>query len=1486
MASEASDDDLGSMSSLTPIPESSGPPGSSAIPLALRLQLPYDRPSQASSRRVSSHRTTPSRRRPSLHSRISTPPSSPPPTPTPSSPPYPGIEDDDTPIANPFNGYYAHRLRKFDQKALNGKKLRKKELLQDDNWLHWKSRIMRVLRSTGRLHEFALDTVPPPDKFTDPDEYDAWYELDQAVLEFIHGSIDSEQLTNIPGGLEVNGMSDEDQTSADFWDNICSVYESHSYQSLNNLLRILHRKHADENSNIPEHLFEMQKLRTQLANIEYVLDDHVFNGMIISSLPTSWDIYTTTIHGMHRSGERQKARRRHWSRRGHVSTVELVSMLKTEYERRKQTETPPKVIDQTYQSSSFTNTRPNKKRKRENETQSQNLNCKVCRYTNHTADNCKWPKNGGYCLTCQRGGHWTKNCKGKEPDKSKRKGGGHHTTNAATTSDNNSKSMHVNSTMTATSNSSIPDLYTWLADSATTSHIVGDKKMFYAYHEIKKTITGVGATHVNAVGIGSVLITSEVNGKTYSLRLHDVLHVPGTTDNLLSVGRWDERGGEFRTKQGQAHFYDGQDTLIISGKRINALYYLNIKVSLDVANLTKQPGLSWLEWHKRFGHIAVSGLQHLKRQNLVEGFNVDESSEPRDCEPCVQAKQAHKPFPKSTNRKTTYIGELTHMDLWGPARFPATNGSKYYITFIDDYSRHCTMKLLKTKTETSDKVKEYIATVERILRCQAPMAIQADNGKEFVNTELRNWLSQRGIDMRPSAPYSPQQNGTAERYNRTIADLIRAMLIAKNLPKILWGTAALHATYLRNRAYTRRLTDHTPLERWCKEKPNVTNLQEFGTPVSILNESNTKDKLDARGNIHIFVGFEDGPDAIKYFDVITRQVKLSRNYHFLPQCENPPQFEGECLEEGESLWETPDTSEPESRNNSDTPLTIKIPKRANIAEEEDDNSERQSKRQKTSHPYVNQEASLFAEIVYAAFNQSGLAPDNPFSLKEAKATAEWPQWEKAIETELDQLQTMGTWDLVDLPEGRQAIGNKWVFLKKYSKTGELEKYKARLVAKGYAQIPGMDFSQTFSPVVRMETIRTILSLAVNMDWELTQMDVKGAYLNGQLEEEVFMRQPEGFEDGTNRVCRLIKTLYGLKQSGREWNKILNSRLTGQGFNQLNADPCAYIRDTEDHIEIITVWVDDLLLFTDEPNVMDKLKKEIQTLFEVSDLGSPQKIVGIEIDRDRVKGRLKISQAQYIENLLAKYNMTDCKPVSTPMDLSADLDNVPELPSDSSLRELYASLIGALMFLAIATRPDIIFAVVKLATYVSRPGQAHWVAAKRILRYLKGTKDLGITYVKDKNFNKQNFLRGYSDASFNSEENAKSMTGYTFLSAGAAITWGSRKQTLTALSSTEAECLALTEATQEIVWLRTLLDELKFPQLGPTPIMEDNKGAIALTENPHLHRRSKHFIREKVTNKELTIEYLETSQMTADVLTKALSKPVHEAHVKSLGMASD
>jgi len=268
-----------------------------------------------------------------------------------------------------------------------------------------------------------------------------------------------------------------------------------------------------------------------------------------------------------------------------------------------------------------------------------------------------------------------------------------------------------------------------------------------------------------------------------------------------------------------------------------------------------------------------------------------------------------------------------------------------------------------------------------------------------------------------------------------------------------------------------------------------------------------------------------------------------------------------------------------------------------------------------------------AERVYATSSEPSIAPDNPRTLCEAREPPDWPDWETAIQAELDQLQKMGTWELVDPLQGCTPITNKWVLTKKYNKDGNLQKYKARLVAHGYSQQTGMDYNDTFSSVVRLEMIQTLLALAVAEDWEIQQMDVKGAYLNGMIKEQIYMKQPEGYDDGTGRACHLIKSLYGLKQAGREWNNKLNKQLESLGWKPTIVDPCAYTRRTADGIEVVAVWVDDLLLFASDTKLMTKMKLKLKSTFEITDLREPAKIVGIEIDRDWANRTIMISQRQ-------------------------------------------------------------------------------------------------------------------------------------------------------------------------------------------------------------------------------------------------------------------
>ncbi|GBE87159.1 hypothetical protein SCP_1004060 [Sparassis crispa] len=535
-----------------------------------------------------------------------------------------------------------------------------------------------------------------------------------------------------------------------------------------------------------------------------------------------------------------------------------------------------------------------------------------------------------------------------------------------------------------------------------------------------------------------------------------------------------------------------------------------------------------------------------------------------------------------------------------------------------------------------------------------------------------------------------------------------------------------------------------------------------------------------------------------------------------------------------------------------------------------------------------------AKLVYIAMSAHGNADaDEPKTLSDAKRSLEWPKWEQAVQTELNQLQGMETWELVEPPEDRKPIGNKWVLVKKTNKEGEIIKYKARLVAKGYSQIPGMDYTETFAPVVHLETIRAILGLAAILDWEIGQMDVKGAYLNGTLKEEVYMRQPKGYNDGTYRVCKLKKTLYRLKQSGREWNIVLNRKLLDAGFKHLFSDPCVYIRIKGDKIEIVTVWVDDLLIFTNDCALMDQLKRELRNMFEVTDLGEPQKIVGIEIERDRSKQTIKISQTKYIESILHKNGLTNANTVGMPLDPNTVLEKEePETDDECDRDNGYASLIGSLMYTAIAMRPDIAHTVQRLSSFTANPGMAHWTAAKCVLRYLSGMRELGIIYgpIADVKPKDQSIFVGYSDADYaNDIRDRKSISGYLFKLGNGMITWSSKKQTTVASSTTEAEYMASAEAAKEAMWLQTLFKEIGFEQQDPTILFEDNTVAISIARDPQFHAKSKHFdvkhhyVCEKLRDKYIDIHYCPTEDMIADILTKSLPKPRHEKLTKKLGM---
>src|SRR6267154_1237001 len=770
---------------------------------------------------------------------------------------------------------------------------------------------------------------------------------------------------------------------------------------------------------------------------------------------------------------------------------------------------------------------------------------------------------------------------------------------------------------------------------------------------------------------------------------------------------------------------------------------------------------------------------------------------------------------------------------------------------------------LNHKDEATAKMKQHLMYLERRWE-NKPRKIRVDNGKEYINNELLTWCKDKEIEIQTTAPYTPEQNGVTERFNRTLTELACAMMIARDLPEFLWAEAVAHAAYLRNRVPTRVLEGTTPEKIWSGTKPDISHLREFGTPVYILQESTKPSKMKLRSNKYIFVGYEDGLKAVRYYDVKSCQVRVSRNYRFLQEQlpkqtpnvqregevgstdmqppggadmrtpHKPLKNQNECMvedDENSSDNKNRDQSERRSSVKRDSPNR----KRTHSPEKE---LPRRTKRKVIRQDYCQlndpaiewayldhksgykEEIELTqneADIIMTAIAKNGsFDPTKLHMLREAKSSADWHKWEGAIDAELTQLNEMGTWELVDPPEDRKIIGNKWVLVKKTNKEGEVVKYKARLVVKGYSQIPGMDYTNTFSPVVRLETIWSIMSTAAILDWEIQQMDVKGAYLNGILKEEVYMEQPEGYNDGTGRVCRLKKTLYGLKQSGREWNIELDRRLTNIGFRHTTSDPCVYIRRSQNGTEIITIWVDDLLLFANNTSLMDQLKTQLKSILDITDLGEPRKIVGIEITRDRANKTIQISQTKYIKSILRKYGLQKSNAVGMPLDPKIILEKE-ETDQEGNRNNGYASLIGSLMYLAVAMRPDIAYAIQRLSSFTATPGLAHWTAAKRVLRYLSGTRSLGIKY-EGTTANNEVQIEGWSDTDYaNDPRDRISISRYVFKLGNGAITWSSKKQNTVLLSSTEAEYTAMAHAVREAIWLRNLFQELNFTQKAPTTL---------------------------------------------------------------------
>ncbi|CAH9120171.1 unnamed protein product [Cuscuta epithymum] len=903
---------------------------------------------------------------------------------------------------------------------------------------------------------------------------------------------------------------------------------------------------------------------------------------------------------------------------------------------------------------------------------------------------------------------------------------------------------------------------------------------------------------------------------------------------------------------------------------------------------------------------------------MVPGFSNLSSLE---CESCHLGKQPRKSFPRRVNNRATSPFDLVHTDVWGPYRVTSTLGFRYFVIFVDDFSRYTWLFLMKERFELFHIFQTFCAEIQTQFGHSIKI-LRSDNAKEFFGASFNQFMTSRGMLHQSSCVHTPQQNGVAERKNRHLVDTARTLLLHSHTPPQYWADAVLTACHLINRMPSSVLNNEIPYSILFPARdlfplpPHV-----FGCVCFVHDTTPGLAKMAARSIKCIFLGYSRLQKGYRCYSPLLKKHFISADVTFIessfyyplssvntPSCLdftsylrpihqeppiNPPSDEHpNCPPMSDRPLQVyhrrprPPPIEPIMATPVDSPMTdpASPPSPTPALDTTQDNlpiALRKGTRSTLNpHPIYNFLSYHRLSTPYYAFISHLSHICIPKTTHEALTH---PEWRKAMLAEMEALHSSGTWDLVPLPTGKSVVGCRWIYTVKVGPDGEIDRFKARLVAKGYTQIYGLDYTDTFSPVAKIASVRLVLSMAAMSRWPLFQLDIKNAFLHGDLHEEVYMEQPPGFvaQGESGMVCRLRRSLYGLKQSPRAWFGRFSAVVCSFGMIRSDVDHSIFYRHSAGNKCIyLVVYVDDIVITGSDDQGIALLKQHLFSKFQTKDLGKLRYFLGIEVAQSQ--DGIALSQRKYALDILEETGLLDCRPVDTPMDPNVKL--VSEQGDLLPNKEKYRRLIGKLNYLTI-TRPDISFAVSVLSQFLDKPCTGHWDAAIRVLRYIKKTPGQGLLF-EDRGHRD---IVGYCDADWaGCLMDRRSTSGYCILIGGNLISWKSKKQDVVARSSAEAEYRAMALVTCEILWLKHLLQELKYGNTKPAQLMCDNQAAMHIASNPVYHERTKHievdchFIREKITSGHIITKYVNTTGQLADILTKSLRGPRVEYICNKLG----
>lgn len=1007
----------------------------------------------------------------------------------------------------------------------------------------------------------------------------------------------------------------------------------------------------------------------------------------------------------------------------------------------------------------------------------------------------------------------------------------------------------------------------WILDSGCSSHMTGDKSKFVKIEKHEGGAVKFGNNEGAEIrGKGTV---SLLDGK---IKATDVLYVKGLKHNLLSVCKICDKGNDVIFKRTLVEIRkEGTGKLIASGIRTSGNLY-TLTEGIENICLMSQEDTNWL-WHKRLGHICFGNLVKISRKDAVRDLPRICKPDNQVCGPCQLGKLSrfHHPVKEYHTGKPL---ELIHTDLCGPMKTEAIGGVRYFMLCIDDYTRMTWAFFLKHKHEALSHFKHFRNAVEnmtgRRIKC-----LRSDRGGEFTSDEFYDYCSKHGIKRQFSVSRTPQQNGVVERKNRSLQEMARTLITESGLKDRFWKHAVATSVYIQNRCLLRPHESQTPYEMWFGRRPTIKHFRVFGSKCYIRRSESNPGKFDERADEGVFLGYSSTSKAYICYNNRLQTIVESCDV----RVDESKAYPKQTFLKFPSYDDSDDEVEKEDSNKVNDGVTDS---------ETEEETEKQSplSRLKKEHPKEQVIGDPKAPVQTRRMLTTAYSLLSMVEPKTVTEAAKDEYWVKAMNEELDQIEKNETWDLVPRPKDKNVIGTKWVFRNKLNEDGQVVRNKARLVCKGYAQIEGLDFEETFAPVARLESIRMFLSLAVHLKFKVYQMDVKSAFLNGNLEEEVYIEQPDGFLLGEdpNAVCRLKKALYGLKQAPRAWYSRLDTYLIQSlGFKKGVVDSNLYIKVVDCQQLVVIVYVDDIIFGGHKEELCREFADRMKNEFEMSMLGEMTYFLGLQINQN--KDGIFISQVKYVKEILKKFMMEDCKPVGTPMIVGCKLSKEDE--SDDVDQKLYRSMIGSLLYLT-ATRPDILHSVCMVARFQSSPKENHMIAVKRILRYLKGTMELGLNYSRSKRAE----LTAFSDADWAGDiDERKSTSGGAFFLGENLVAWHSKKQESVSLSTAEAEYIAASATCTQVLWMKRQLEDLGVKVEGPTPILCDNSSAINISKNPVQHSKTKHidiryhFLKDEVQKGTVQLVFVPTKDQIADIFTKPLPKDLFEDLRSRLGMSN-